>query len=154
VGTRGPVAKRNRIKHEVVPADHAPPTPAALGPTGEAAWSAIWGSFTWTASIDRSLVERYCRLLDQYEELVALLAASGWTARGSRGQPVVHPHAEALRAVEIALQRHEERLGIGPLARARLGIAIADATRGAHAVRRLQGEQLPSRPDPRLRGGP
>ena len=68
----------------------------------------------------------YCLAWVMYRNALALLAREGTTAIGSTGQLVAHPAlAIASKQVEIIL-RAGDRLGMSPVARARLEMPAAD----------------------------
>jgi P27 family predicted phage terminase small subunit len=76
---------------------------------------------------DTATVERYAALHQEHDELRDLIEQHGRLSRGSMGQEVSHPYIEQMRVIEDRLTKLESILGIGPLHRARLGIAVAVA---------------------------
>jgi P27 family predicted phage terminase small subunit len=126
MGIRGPLAKRSTLT--VVPIQRVPRTPSTLGKEGQDAWAMVWAECgRWLTSSDIAAVERLAILRDEEAELRALVKETGRTTRGSQGQLVDHPYVGQLRGVEASMLRLEQLLGIGPLHRARLGVAVAKA---------------------------
>jgi P27 family predicted phage terminase small subunit len=137
MGIRGPLAKRSTLT--VVPVERVPRSPSSLGKAGQSAWRVVFAECKWLTSADIATVERLSRLRDEEAELLALVESAGRTTRGSQGQLVDHPYVGQLRAVEASMVRLEQVLGLGPLHRARLGIAVAKAAaESTHADRLLE----------------
>ena len=113
----------------ILPAVPIPPPPDRLRSRGREIWGALWeagGSAYWPAT-DRFIVERYCLLQDRHADLWEILDGVGFVSVGSQGQEVAHPAARLLDTVEKELRATEDRLGLNPDARARLGISAAEA---------------------------
>lgn len=105
-----------------------PPVPASLGATGAAVWAELWqaNAAAYNQVTDRHVVERYCSLLDRREELLAVIAREGWIDVGSKGQVIQNPAARILADCEAKLVPLEDRLGLNPEARLRLGTAAVE----------------------------
>ena len=99
--------------------------PSTLGDVGRRVWAEVWlaGSGAYIYATDRYAVERYASLQERREDLLALLDREGYTVSGSQGQVVAHPAARLLADVETKLLPLEDRLGLNPEARLRLGLA-------------------------------
>jgi P27 family predicted phage terminase small subunit len=106
----------------------AAPVPARRWLAGtKRSWATFWASET--ANIVRpSDLEPLERLWSLYDERRRIAAAIGSSpiVGGSKGQPVAHPLYGRLSAVDSAIAGLEDRFGISPLSRARLGIAIGE----------------------------
>lgn len=99
--------------------------PSTLGDVGRRVWAEVWaaGSGAYVYATDRYVVERYAQLQERREDLLGVLAREGYTVEGSQGQVVAHPAARLLADVETKLTPLEDRLGLNPEARLRLGLA-------------------------------
>lgn len=105
-----------------------PPAPDHLNEVGAAYWFAVWtaGGRAYHPATDRYAIERYCSLQARRHYLLGVLEAEGYTTVGSQGQIVAHPAAKLLSDIETKLTPLEDRLGLNPEARLRLGIAAID----------------------------
>jgi P27 family predicted phage terminase small subunit len=124
----------------VVPAaETTPKPPARLGKTGRDTWQRTWTSCAaWLNLSDYRLIERLAQLADDREAMRTIVAQDGLMTLGSTGQWRAHPLLTEIRAIEAAMLRIETELGIGPLARKRLGVATVTtrSTLDELAVRR------------------
>ena len=104
-----------------------PDPPSSLGPVGVTCWTDVWtvGSGVYQAS-DFNVIERYCSLHERRRHLLGLVEADGWLTTGSTGQVVTHPAARMVGEIEGRLVSLEDRLGLNPEARVRLGIAAVE----------------------------
>ncbi len=108
-----------------------PDPPSSLGPIGASCWTDIWtlGSGVYQPT-DVNVIERYCALHERRHRLLVIVESDGWLAQGSTGQVVVHPAAKMVSDIEGRLATLEDRLGLNPEARLRLGItAVEQQTR-------------------------
>jgi len=115
----------------------APKVPARLGAAGRQAWRVAWGC-EWVLGSDRQAVEHLAALEDEVELLRDEIDAHGAVLE----RPIVTPRGEIagseryanpairelarLDAPRIALR---DRLGLAPMSRARLGLAVLDLQR-------------------------
>lgn len=101
-----------------------PSYPEHLGATGREMWMTLWsgGRDSYRAS-DANVIERYCSMCDRRSEFLRAIEAEGWIGEGSMGQPVQHPAAKLLIDVESKMLQIEDRLGLNPESRLRLGMA-------------------------------
>ncbi|GGM78313.1 hypothetical protein GCM10012275_56200 [Longimycelium tulufanense] len=104
-----------------------PEPPATLDITGRELWSELWrrGESVYTAT-DALTIERYCSLADRRALYLALLREEGHVTTGSTGQLVAHPAAKLLADVESRMLALEDRLGLNPDSRIRLGLGAAE----------------------------
>jgi P27 family predicted phage terminase small subunit len=138
------------VLHGDGPIDPPPPPPGLLKRT-EDRWVELWSqpvAGSWTVS-DHAAVERYISYLDEWERMRKATKAHPVVA-GSKGQPVISPTAKHMLVIEQALQRLEADLGLTPLARQRLGIAIGTAAKTIEDLARESDEGTDTEPDPRL----
>lgn len=113
-------------------------TPAGLKDAGTALWRSITGDLDDDWELDARelhLLERACRCADDLQALEAQVDQDGATAKGSRGQTVVHPalaEARQLRLVQLRLLSALEL--VDPVEKRRAATpAIARARRAAEA---------------------
>jgi P27 family predicted phage terminase small subunit len=112
----------------IAPRLPVPPVPAHLGSEGTAVWHAVWaaGGEAYSPLTDAYVIERYATLHERRSELMKMLEEDGLTSVGSTGQTVLHPAARFLGDVEKALSSLEDKLGLNPESRIRLGIAAVE----------------------------
>ena len=109
-----------------------PPLPSYLSdlPGTSQLWSAVWtaGGVAYTAA-DTHIIERYVHLQGMRNDLIVRLGGEYLTA-GSRGNVVLNPMHRRLSDIESKLNPLEDRLGLSPEARARLGLKAAKIKTG------------------------
>jgi P27 family predicted phage terminase small subunit len=100
-------------------------------------WTAIWtaGHGFYNEATDLYVIERYVSLQVRRAMLMARLELDGYITEGSQGQDVAHPAARLLLDVEGKLPALEDRLGLSPEARLRLGLAVAETKSKLDAFR-------------------
>lgn len=105
-----------------------PPAPSHLSPEAATVWTEVWeaGGQAYNVRTDARVIERYAELTHRRLQLLAQLNEEGWTSFGSQGQQTAHPAARLLSDAEAKLQSLEDRLGLNPEARLRLGIAAVE----------------------------
>lgn len=106
----------------------SPPAPLHLNATAQKVWHAVWeaGAGAYVPATDSWPIERYAELHARRRELLHTLDSEGWTTTGSQGQSVMHPAARLLADTERQLLPLEDRLGLNPEARLRLGLAATE----------------------------
>lgn len=106
----------------------APAPPTSLGTRAVEVWEAVWdaGREAYNARTDGQVIARYAEMIARRESLLSTLAEEGWTTIGSSGQIVAHPAARLISDVDGKLQSLEDRLGLNPESRIRLGIATVE----------------------------
>ena len=104
-----------------------PDPPLSLGTVGTDYWIEVWtaGAGVYQPT-DTYVIERYCSLQERRRNLMDLVEADGWLTTGSTGQVVVHPAARMVSDIEGRLSSLEDRLGLNPEARLRLGITAVE----------------------------
>lgn len=112
----------------LTPLPPIPPPPGHLEAVGAAIWTELWeaGGSAYHPPTDRFIIERYCTLQDRRQGLMDTLERDGFMILGSQGQDVLHPASRALDSAEKELRAIEDRLGLNPEARARLGLATIE----------------------------
>ena len=92
-------------------------------------WTVFWGS-PLASQIEPSDQGAFRRLFWIYDELDRLREAIDVTGRvveGSQGQPRPNPLYKQVESFQAEARQLEDRFGLSPLSRLRLGITFADA---------------------------
>lgn len=121
-------AQRPRLIEAAV--DLAPKAPKGLGKPGKLIWRRYWSSAVASAielAADGYLVERYARLVDELETVYPEFQRERLIT-GSMGQLVMNPLGKYVQELQAQMRTLETQLGIGPLNRMRLGVAIGEST--------------------------
>jgi len=108
------------------------PVPAADGAWREATverWAAFWGSplASQVESSDEGAFRRLFKLYDEIDRLWEAVDATGRIVEGSQGQPRPNPLFKQVQEFQAEARQLEDRFGLSPMARLRLGITFADA---------------------------
>ena len=136
-----------------------PAAPKPFSKELKAEWRALWASqlaATYTES-DVPALRRLFELRHRVAEFEAEIFDGDGTAltTGSTGQTTLHPllrQADTYRAQILAL---EDRFGLSPQSRLKLGIALGEAHRSlddmnARIAKRVGGTNTDDRSDPRI----
>ena len=127
--------RQNRVTDDVgvvVRGDVARPVPAADLSWRESTverWVSFWGS-PLASQVEQSDEGAFRRLFWLYDELDRLREAIDLTGRvveGSQGQPRPNPLYKQVESFQSEARQLEDRFGLSPLSRLRLGITFADA---------------------------
>ena len=104
-----------------------PDPPSELGPVGVECWTNGWtlGAGVYQPT-DAYCIGRYSAMVQRRHHLLVLVEAEGWLTTGSTGQVVVHPAAKMVSDLEGRLATLEDRLGLNPESRLRLGITAVE----------------------------
>lgn len=91
-------------------------------------WIAYWNDPVSRAAsdADRALVDRYFSYLDEWERSLRAYRRRRFVP-GSNEQPVLNPLGRFALELEAKLLAIEDRLGVSPLARSKLGLALGEA---------------------------
>ena len=149
---RKPAAKRqNRITQDigmVTAPVKLPAPPAKICKAAKDAWNAYWGDVVAGSvrEADAPLVLRWISNHDRYNKLIAQADAEPIVA-GSTGQKRANPIYDLAFKLEASIKADEQQLGIGPLNRLKLGMAIGEASR---SLADLETEGDNGEDDPRL----
>ena len=104
-----------------------PDPPSDLGEFGQELWMQIWDAGNGVYQItDHYIINRYCSMSERRQGLLFQVESEGWVTAGSQGQTVVHPAARMISDLEGKLQSLEDRLGLNPESRLRLGITAVE----------------------------
>lgn len=126
LGHRRRVVASDPVVAAPVEVQRAPdPNPAWLDST-KAAWAAYWRSdiSRIVLDVDAPSISRLFALYDQHERAMDVVRKA-LVVKGSTGQIRTNPLADHALKLEGVILRLENELGLTPLARSRLGIAIA-----------------------------
>ena len=116
-----------------------PPLPAVTWPAGtdwhpwaRERWNQMWSSDvagSWDRAGDGGALTRYIFSFDRWMKLSELMVGKEMV-RGSRGQVRANPLFGVLATLAVELKLAEEKFGLTPLDRMRLGIEIGGAAQG------------------------
>ncbi len=90
---------------------------------------------------DRGALRRLFKLYDELDRLWEAVEETGRVVEGSTGQPRPNPLFKQIEAFQAEARQLEDRFGLSPMARFRLGVQFADA----HASLDALNERLQSR---------
>lgn len=101
------------------------------------AWEMFWTSEIsgLVVDADREALDRLFCLYDTRERMQRTFLEKPFTT-GSTGQTVVHPAAKEVAALDERILRLEDRFGITPSARLKLGIVLGAAARSLEEMNR------------------
>jgi P27 family predicted phage terminase small subunit len=127
---------------------HPPAMPRGLCQQAQAAWQAYWGDVVSgvTRPSDTPLIQRWVKNLDRYHRLLAE-ADRKPVVDGSMGQPKANPVYTLILKIEQSIKEDEAQLGVGPLNRLRLGVALSES---AKSLKDLNAEAETDAEDPRI----
>lgn len=92
-------------------------------------WVAFWSSplSGQVEQSDHGALRRLFWLYDELDRLRDAVEETGRVVPGSQGQPRPNPLYKQMEAFQAEARQLEDRFGLSPLARLRLGITFADA---------------------------
>ncbi len=104
------------------------PPPPDVDPAVVEAWNAYMAADVAKVldEVDLPLLRRWAHAYDQWLTTSAAVKAHGPYVQGSMGQPVLSPEVKYLKGLEADIQKYETELGMTPMARARLGLTVAE----------------------------
>ena len=110
-----------------------PVVPAGLLKKTRVAWDRFWASDVsqaFDAGSDLPMLERLFQLRDDRERAHRAYRKDP-LIQGSQGQSVLNPMAQVVKTCDSEIRALEDRLGLNPQARLRLGIVFDDVRRRA-----------------------
>lgn len=121
----------------------APATPSGLLAPVRAAWDAFWGSeqSSLVMPADHPALLRLFSLLDERERC-SRAARKSPLVEGSQGQPTLNPLLKHVGSLDTEIRQLEDRFGLTPLARLRLGVTFGDAHRSLADLNRSLVDDL------------
>jgi hypothetical protein len=137
-GEKSPVAAPAFGRPEFLPS-----APDDLGTSGVAAWGEAWAC-EWAHISDRGSIEQLARLEDERSSLRAAVGDDVLLEKplvSPRGEVVgtdryANPLLREMRRLDVPIQALRDRLGLSPLARARLGQAVVQLRKDERALER------------------
>lgn len=142
-----------------------PPAPTGLLNVTKDRWSTFWRSppARLVLSSDGFALERLFRLYDERERSYRTVRAPARDAEGrvirgrgsrlvegSKGQPRLNPLLTVIPTLDAEIRALEDRFGLTPLARLRLGVTFGEAATSLDALNaQLEDDEEPDA-DPRL----
>ena len=121
-----------------------PKAPRGLRAPGRAAWALVWVEAAgWLADVDRPIVERLARLVDELAIYHAALVKHGAVIEEMVVSPrgdvvgskrVANPAVKMLHDAGVELNNLTSAIGLSPASRARLGLKAPKGRRAAAAV--------------------
>ena len=108
-----------------------PPYPKSILKVTKQRWATYWNSdiAIVATAVDLPMVERLHRRYDERERAFREVRKAGRLAVGSQGQQVLHPLLKYIDQCEQEIRALEDRLGLSPHARLRMGATLAGAKR-------------------------
>jgi P27 family predicted phage terminase small subunit len=109
----------------------APPPPAGLLKATRKAWERFWGSSLASLVVPDTDLLALERLFTLYDERARALNGyrKARLVRGSMGQVALSPLAKAIQAFDQEIRALEDRFGLTPMARLRLGVQLGEAAK-------------------------
>jgi P27 family predicted phage terminase small subunit len=108
-----------------------PEAPHALSDRSREAWTRLWSSpiaRVMLPDLDGETLEMLLRMRDE-RDTEFRMGKRQRMVLGSQGQPVINPMLAHAMVLQKEIRALEDRLGLNPAARLRLGILLGDATR-------------------------
>lgn len=112
-------------------------------PQSRVRWGEIWASDVaqiWDRQGDMGRLVRYIVNFDGWLKLTEAISGRE-VVRGSRGQARANPLFNVRTGLELELKAAEEKLGLTPMDRMRLGIEIGGAAQGLDSARKILEDQ-------------
>jgi phage terminase small subunit len=122
--------------------------PAALAMAGKRLWKSVHAAVIDGCELDErelAVLERACTCADTITQLEKAVKRDGLTARGSRGQVVVHPAVGEVRQQKLTLLRLLGALDLGAEESPAAGTASSRRARRAADARWAHRDELDSR---------
>jgi P27 family predicted phage terminase small subunit len=126
-----------------LPARPVPPMPVGLLAPVRAACAAFWASeqASLVMPADHPALARLFALLDERERS-ARAARRQRLVEGSQGQVVLNPLLKYVSSLDAEIRQLEDRFGLTPLARLRLGVTFGEAHRSLADLNRALLEEV------------
>jgi P27 family predicted phage terminase small subunit len=129
-----------------------PAPPRGLLKTTREAWAAFWSSPV-AAAVDRvsdlATLVRLFELRDERERCWRAVRSERLVL-GSKGQPALNPLCRRVSTLDREITALEDRFGLSPLARLKLGVQFHEAARSLEELNRLLARADDDEPDPRI----
>lgn len=114
-------------------------------------WAEFWQSDVSSLVVPSDLpaLRRLFSLYDERERCYADAVAGGRTTRGSTGQETLAPLYKHVTTLDEKILALEDRFGMTPLARLKLGAQLGDAAKSLDEMNRRLADDDDDAPDPR-----
>ncbi len=124
--------------------------PRGLCRQAQTAWHGYWHDVVSgvTRPSDATLVLRWAKNVDRYHRLLTE-ADSSPVVTGSMGQPRPNPIYDLVFKIEASIKADEQQLGIGPLNRLRLGVALSESAKSLADLNAETESNAENNADPR-----
>lgn len=136
-----------------IPEQPKPPAGKLLAVT-VAAWEQFWTSDVSqlvSPASDAPALRRLFLLYDERERCQREAARTGRVVSGSTGQPTLSPLYKHIGSIDSTITTLEDRFGLTPLARLKLGAQLGDASKSLDEMnRRLLDDDDGDEFDPRI----
>lgn len=115
----------------VAPKITAPKAPAGLLAVTRGEWRGFWAGPLASLVVDSDLptLARLFECRDRRRRYLAKVDEDGPLVEGSTGQQVAHPLLRQVSILDGEVRQLEDRFGLSPMARLRLGAQLGDAKR-------------------------
>lgn len=131
-----PTARRQRARHEAgvvaAPTVSAPKAPSGLLAATRGEWRGFWAGPLASLVVDSDL-PTLARLFEcrdrRRRRYLAKVDEDGPLVEGSTGQQVAHPLLRQVSILDGEVRQLEDRFGLSPMARLKLGAQLGDAKR-------------------------
>ncbi|MFN0088664.1 MAG: P27 family phage terminase small subunit [Acidimicrobiales bacterium] len=146
--TLAPRSRRPELA--VIAGCSTPPPELFWAPEIARDWEALWATelAAYFAPTDETALRRLFDLYDERAALLAVCRAERFVA-GSMGQPVLNPAHQAVASLDGRILVLEDRLGLNPAARMKLGIQFGAAAKSLADLNNLAGgKPAPKRAEP------
>lgn len=155
MGSRGPIGKPPGEAHRrqasrpkaltvleraAVAPEPIPPPPDGLSPATEALWDRVWRSEVavhWDRESDLHVVERWAAAVEEADRLRRAIRRAGRLTMGSVGQLRPSPLYRLLELELKTIEHAEDRLGMSPMGRLRLGLLGVKGALTAEQLNRM-----------------
>jgi P27 family predicted phage terminase small subunit len=113
----------------VAPVRQVPAADVAWRETTVERWVIFWGSplASQVEPSDEGAFRRLFKLYDEIERMWEAIEVTGRVVEGSQGQPRPNPLYKQVQEFQAEARQLEDRFGLSPMSRLRLGITFADA---------------------------
>lgn len=130
-----PERRQNRTTRDLGLVPQSAPVAVPAAPSGllkatRDRWATFWQSKAASLVMDADMpaLERLFQLLDERERCQKS-ANGGRLVEGSQGQPVLNPLYKHLAVIDAEIRQLEDRFGLTPMARLKLGVTFGEAHR-------------------------
>jgi P27 family predicted phage terminase small subunit len=134
----------------ILPRPEPPDAPKGLLPATRRWWSAFWESriAEMVEPSDIPAVTRLATLRDERERCYRSARKNRLVA-GYQGAAVLNPLYKHMQALDSEIRQLEDRFGLSPMARLKLGVQFGEAARSLEDLNRIAAINIEGEEDPR-----